>query len=123
MGEIKFRAWIKDYYKHKWYMIKVEYPYFLDNGKLQELVWDSVCDFSGKCRAIMQYTRLKDKNGKEIWEGDIVKAESILNSSLRNIRPILFHSSAFWWGGMVMYAIPTEAMEVIGNIYENPKLL
>lgn len=79
---------------------------------------------------LMQYTGLKDKNGKEIYEGDIVK------SGLSSIRVIVWDKGAFhsrvpnwepnkdmpshpvnFWN--IQYGIP----EIIGNIFENPELI
>lgn len=81
---------------------------------------------------IMQYTGLKDKNGKEIWEGDWVKAER------GEIGDIDFLNGRFCWsqGGAhwnIVYDDEhhnvkdeqfTECLdlEVIGNVYETPSL-
>lgn len=77
---------------------------------------------------IMQYTGLKDKNGKEIWESDIVK--QIFESNIGEIK----YESVSWivrYGNGVRY-YPLEnyiskkgecSLEIIGNIYENPELL
>ena len=79
---------------------------------------------------VMQYTGLKDKNGKEIYEGDIV-AINAFEPRLNIVRfdrggfclePILeapLHSS-FW--SDIKYA-EDDRSEVIGNIYENPELI
>ncbi len=67
-----------------------------------------------------QYTGLKDKNGKEIYEGDILQR---INSTLKT-RPISFKDGAFNDGQFIICKtyIKEVNLEVIGNIYENPEL-
>jgi uncharacterized phage protein (TIGR01671 family) len=78
---------------------------------------------------IMQYTGLKDKNGKEIYEGDVCK---LLNQfHLNEIYSVKFIGGSFCLSNELEPYIPFFAydkdkidyMEVIGNIYENPELL
>jgi uncharacterized phage protein (TIGR01671 family) len=82
---------------------------------------------------LMQYTGLKDKNGKEIYEGDIlqnpIEVESGAKSFLRfevffsegslSFRIRDLHTRAKYSNRVV----PLSTLEVIGNIYENPELL
>jgi hypothetical protein len=77
---------------------------------------------------IEQYTGLKDRNGKEIWEGDIVKGLSNtkmvvtwLNEDNREafFMPFGCANSCGCCGGYEDFLKP----EIIGNIHENPELL
>lgn len=75
---------------------------------------------------LMQYTGLKDKNGKEIYEGDILKLYNIKKEPYNRI--VKWHVGGMWWAHendafyMGFYK-PNENFEIIGNIYENPELL
>jgi uncharacterized phage protein (TIGR01671 family) len=68
---------------------------------------------------LMQYTGLKDKNGVEIYEGDIVRFLDI--DGVDSVTEVEFRE-----GGFYPFApdfIHWCNVEVIGNIYENPELL
>jgi len=73
---------------------------------------------------LMQYTGLRDKNGKEIFEGDIVRIEAFSDTPHR----IVFDRGAFCVVGKtgmdadIKYA-EDDRGEIIGNVYENPELL
>jgi uncharacterized phage protein (TIGR01671 family) len=72
---------------------------------------------------LMQYTNLKDKNGTEIWEGDLVRIKIHGDDPL--ISPIEFAHAGFWpidYDTEYGWPAPDE-LEVIGNIYENPELM
>ncbi|TYU13774.1 YopX family protein [Listeria monocytogenes] len=90
---------------------------------------------------LMQYTGLKDKNGKKIFEGDIVTAFSNINkytdSFAGDVEPTFCFTSIVYDGacfkttykGEPSYVLNQNVsslvkhMEVIGNIHENPELL
>lgn len=125
MREIKFRAWIKELNEIR----EVEYINFLKkmisypNKFCKEYYLNA--DFDEI--ELMQYTGLKDKNGKEIYEGDIVKLRA--NHGIGVIK--YFNE----WGAFVVeYIKPRslavlgihyykEDIEILGNIYENSELL
>jgi hypothetical protein len=114
MREIKFRAW-DSHHKEMHY----EMGFHLDENvlELSKLIED------GRW-ILQQYTGLKDKNGKEIFEGDIVKDNE------GAVRRIKWENGSFWAResivGHLASMIDDKIMydpEVIGNIYENPELI
>ena len=79
-----------------------------------------------------EYTQLKDKNGREIYEGDIVKFQTkewdIQGEFSRPFvqKKVKFVDGSFYADGMYeedCFEIGWNEVEVIGNIYENPELL
>ena len=73
--------------------------------------------------SIMQYTGLKDKNGEEIYEGDIIKAPA-------GTFKVVWRGCGFWidnlykeYDGGYLGGDDGRHMEVIGNIHQNPELL
>lgn len=121
---IKFRAW--DVFKEK-----MDYEVFLDpNGKVaafSPLDGSYVRGFSDDEMKLMQHTGLCDRNGKEIYEGDILKT-SWYNEPLEVT--YLEHEFILKVRGMVNYNYVgfdnfdnSQDFEVIGNIFENPVLL
>jgi uncharacterized phage protein (TIGR01671 family) len=75
-----------------------------------------------------QYTGLKDKNGKEIYEGDIV--ESFDHGQVRQLYLVKFNKGCFGasldnisFYFLTFDHVCVEQIKIIGNIYENPDLL
>ena len=79
----------------------------------------------------MQFTGLKDKNQKEIYEGDIIKGVGVTSYNKSVIRRVAFDDASARFGlSDVNRNITFEPLkwisfplEIIGNIYENPELL
>ena len=73
--------------------------------------------------ALLEYTGLKDKNGKEIWEGDIVLDH--YGADPQRKWQIVYENAQFQIQTkyLMCYLHTADCLEVIGNIYENPELL
>ncbi|WP_064580284.1 YopX family protein [Streptobacillus moniliformis] len=127
MIKLKFRAWLKNSEK----MVEVntvhllaEYIEYIEKNEegvstLKTELFENI--------ELMQYTSLKDKNGKEIYEGDIIESNVLIN----------FKSDVFFSKKSASFVIKNNLgtefylekemikreFEVIGNIYENKDLI
>lgn len=122
MREIKFRAWDKELkfiVDSSRYLLGMDGNAFFDNND------SSLYDQTEKL-VLMQYTGLKDKNGVEIYEWDILQGSNgrivvctyqapifVLKEKLTNKR----------WFNFIRHPDENQFETVIGNIYENPELL
>ena len=113
--EIKFRAW--DILKKRWsnYKINDGTVYFMDKNTG---VWYGSYNKRYKDFNLMQYTGIKDKNGKEIYEGDIVVNSDgdygyvFFKDGVYNVRHDDYTGYLFAWD-----------YEIKGNIYENLEMV
>ena len=120
-------------------MREIKFKFLMENGEitdpyyLKELIdSDSYinieCEYSSKIKQELQYTGLKDKNGIEIYEGDIVRTTSneLTGKWKHKIFKIEFKEINCVAGAKYMgfdFQFNVDEVEVIGNIYENPELL
>lgn len=146
MREVKYRLWCKERQE----MIDIRKMYFED-GKLTTISCvDHDSDFEyfteDNDHVLMQYTGLKDKNGREIYEKDIVeikhtydymafdgyerswtitKGEVVFNYAGFDVKYLDRDGEPVWSGITLMECLSdmVSEWEVIGNIYENPELL
>jgi len=115
MREIKFRAWA--------YASKV--IFYPDSDEGWELKNGVITPLFNTM--LMQFTGLHDKNGKEIYEGDLIR------TYINLIFVVKFTMGAFWieWisksesedMALQLLSAKNKSSVVIGNIYENPELL
>ena len=121
MREIKFRAWDK-----------VEKKMFIParlsfKDELYQEFYNDSCggnEHPFSYINLMQYTGLKDKNGKEIYEGDVVRYKAF---EIWYARKVYFDTELCQFGlhssNFLFHNQFSDNLEIIGNIYENPELL
>jgi hypothetical protein len=123
MREIKFRAWDKD--------LKRWTNYSIDDGLLMFYDEHADCweiDREGERFILCQFTGLKNINGKEIYEGDIVRAVGFLKwigvakYSDKNQAFVFEGIDKNYRGNIVFMSQFDQGFKILGNIYENPEL-
>lgn len=131
--KIKFRAW--DIRKNV--MREVVVLHFNEASNISGAsYWSEDMELKslhGKYIKLMQYTGLKDSNGTEIYEGDLLSIQIVRDA--KKTVTIVFEDGAFgvkdelfgWGYGKGFYPLKTiinnHKVEIIGNIYQNKELL
>jgi uncharacterized phage protein (TIGR01671 family) len=145
MKKNKFKVWDGE---NCMYTQDTAYIIFGKNGywSCNEYVTDEfLCDSTDIASRLLQYTSVEDKNGKEIFEGDIVKREtydwdemerlsdlsgddSLSTIYKEEVSYITYQGHSFWidaesfgWEGEGLWG--WGDIEVIGNIFINPELV
>lgn len=121
--KIKFRAWVlKSWDKDEQGNPKgqMDYDFYINSkdGQTQTITFgEGESDYLNEV-AIMQYTGFKDKDGKEIYEGDILEYKDGLEG-------VIFQDGGFYpfikvgW----QFASNPITIKILGNVYESPALL
>ena len=123
MRDIKFRAWDKEQKEWVKYSITDNIPIFCHNTSR----WKT--DKEGKRFILCQYTGLKNFNGKEIYEGDIVRAIGfskwigVAKYSDKNQAFVFECIDKNYRGNIVFMSQFDQGFKILGNIYENPEML
>lgn len=112
MREIKFRVWGKD-----------------NDGKKRMFdtfdFYDTDCGPIAKDSVLMQYTGYKDKNGKEIYEGDILRCH--FDDVMKPVNMMVRWEGVGWepfnsYSDIFLNGYKPSEHLVIGNIYQNPEI-
>ena len=127
MKEFKMKAWLKKEKKMVAIIgIDLNYQYirYTDDGNLFKYDY-KIADF--KDVELLQYIGMKDKNNKEIYEGDILKLRD--NHGIQLVKyydewsAFIVESQKDTSVGVLGLYFDKEDFEIIGNAYENSELL
>lgn len=109
MRDIKFRVWIS---KENENIVFDSGMYSWEDVKSWAYLWEMLKEGTID---LMQYTGLKDRTGKEIYEGDIVQLKDGRKRIVQWCNSWSKYNPLSWTRG--------EELKIIGNIHQNPKLI
>ena len=114
----KFRAWDKENKKYI-YGVEKGLEFYSTAGNLRVMTLAEIAESSRY--DLEQCTGLKDKNGKLIYEGDVVEVPVLYNGipTGKKQRCKVYYKH----GAFNIYAVKSKYLKVIGNIHENSELL
>ncbi|MFS8631297.1 MAG: YopX family protein [Bacillales bacterium] len=122
MKPIKFRVWLDEFNK-------MFYDVGLMGGELYVNIDGKGYDVVGDCRdfKLMQFTGIKDRNGREIYEGDLLQHPNGTIAEIQYSDYLAAFVAVYAQNGDIeMDFLDKEIVntcEIVGNIYENPELL
>lgn len=143
MREVKFRGknidnnkWVYgSYFQHKKLNLCIATPQEVEKNIQHLIVQDKIaCDWNFENgiqsvevhkETVGQYTGLKDKNGKEIYDGDFVRIKNNPYNFYVKFEDCMFTMKTKWGNGLRMEQSVMDRNEVVvvGNIKDTPELL
>lgn len=125
MREIKFRIWHNDQILYITPEAELQLNFGMNDGWS---LWEPYGEIATHREAeLMQYTGLKDRNGKEIYEGDLFKLENHWDTYQVSFKKGSYGIEGVSGSPFISFERISredyELSEVIGNIYENPELI
>ena len=105
MKDYKFRAWDKQLKQFRYFDFSTCLPCYS-----YKVNW-----------VVQQFTGLVDKNGREVYEGDIMKSDFFVNSEIKSI--IFWEDGGFELDGDVISQDTLNYYEIVGNVFQNPELI
>lgn len=127
MRDFKFRG--KDCYTDEWHYGDLLTWCGAGQPQIKDWSTEDFHDFDVEMDSVGQFTGLRDKNGKQIFEGDVIrcrKGEKRNNPNEPFVDDYVTYVIEYENGvfsGVSMWALSLSSVEVIGNIHDNPELM